>query len=172
MGNKVVKESGVAPVPIPPTDLSVAWLSRQQKCDDGYFDKSEPDEVTEYLTPAEKIAASKGVEPPPILHQPITHWKRGELLGSGAFGRVYLALNEDNGTLMATKQISLSGVAEYDELVASLEAEIAIMAQLSHPSIVQYLGSSRDRTDKDGDVFNIFMEFVPGKFFFWQWCFF
>lgn len=105
----------------------MAWLARQRECNDSYFESSDPSEVTEFLTPAEKLAASAGVEPPPIIRAPIVRWKRGELLGSGAFGRVYLALNEDDGTLMAAKQITLSGVADYDELVTSLEAEIAIM---------------------------------------------
>ena len=35
------------------------------------------------------------------------NWKRGELLGSGAFGNVYLGLNLDTGELMGAKQISL-----------------------------------------------------------------
>lgn len=105
----------------------MAWLARQGQCDDGYFDSSEPSEVTDFLTRAEKIAASAGVEPPPVIRAPIVRWKRGELLGSGAFGRVYLALNEDDGTLMAAKQITLTGAADYDELVSSLEAEVAIM---------------------------------------------
>ena len=33
-------------------------------------------------------------------------WTRGELLGAGAFGRVYLGLNNDTGQLMAVKQVS------------------------------------------------------------------
>jgi hypothetical protein len=31
-------------------------------------------------------------------------WTRGELIGAGAFGRVYLGLNNDTGQLMAVKQ--------------------------------------------------------------------
>ena len=32
------------------------------------------------------------------------NWSRGELIGAGAFGRVYLGLNNDNGELVAVKQ--------------------------------------------------------------------
>ena len=32
-------------------------------------------------------------------------WKKGELLGEGAYGKVYAALNEENGELMAVKEI-------------------------------------------------------------------
>lgn len=33
------------------------------------------------------------------------NWTRGELIGAGAFGRVYLGLNNDTGQLMAVKQV-------------------------------------------------------------------
>lgn len=33
------------------------------------------------------------------------NWSRGELIGAGAFGRVYLGLNNDNGELVAVKQV-------------------------------------------------------------------
>ena len=32
------------------------------------------------------------------------NWTRGELIGAGAFGRVYLGLNNQTGQLMAVKQ--------------------------------------------------------------------
>ena len=33
------------------------------------------------------------------------HWTRGELIGAGAFGRVYMGLNNETGQLMAVKQV-------------------------------------------------------------------
>lgn len=47
------------------------------------------------LRPAEKLPATGPV-----------NWERGELIGAGAFGRVYLGLNNDTGQLMAVKQVS------------------------------------------------------------------
>ena len=38
-------------------------------------------------------------------------WKRGEILGQGAFGIVYLGLNIDTGELMAVKQMSIEDVS-------------------------------------------------------------
>lgn len=37
-------------------------------------------------------------------HAPV-NWKRGDLIGAGAFGRVYLGMNNDNGELIAIKQV-------------------------------------------------------------------
>ena len=34
------------------------------------------------------------------------NWQIGEMVGAGAFGRVYLGLNNDTGQLMAVKQVS------------------------------------------------------------------
>jgi hypothetical protein len=165
MGNKISgKESSSTDAVVVPTlsskaDVGLAWISRQQ-CNDGYYDGSDPSEVTEFLTPAEQRAAASNGDIPVISRPAIVRWKRGELLGTGAFGRVYLALNEDDGTLMAAKQIMLSGFAG-DELVNALEQEVSLMARLSHPYIVQYLGCSRDKSEKE-DTLTIFMEFVPG----------
>lgn len=36
------------------------------------------------------------------------HWTRGELIGAGAFGRVYMGLNNETGQLMAVKQVRCS----------------------------------------------------------------
>ena len=33
------------------------------------------------------------------------NWQIGEMIGAGAFGRVYLGLNNDTGQLMAVKQV-------------------------------------------------------------------
>ena len=72
-------------------------------------------------------------------------WQRGELLGTGAFGRVFLGLNEDTGELLAVKEVLLSGTTmeRAAEQLKSLEAEVALMLELSHPNIVRYLGTER-----------------------------
>ena len=44
-------------------------------------------------------------------------WKRGELLGSGAYGNVYLGLNEETGELMACKQVGIVSRHEETESV-------------------------------------------------------
>lgn len=37
--------------------------------------------------------------------QPI-RWRKGELIGAGAFGRVYMGMNLDSGELIAVKQVN------------------------------------------------------------------
>ena len=39
---------------------------------------------------------------------PVMRWKKGAFLGKGAYGSVYVALNENTGELFAVKQVSLS----------------------------------------------------------------
>ncbi|RYE82735.1 MAG: hypothetical protein EOO65_05055, partial [Methanosarcinales archaeon] len=102
--------------------------------------------------------------------------KKGELLGSGAYGRVYLGFNEEDGTFMAAKQIPLAEYppGEADAIVAGMEREIGLMARLQHDNIVQYIGSQRESSSTaagkrnsmssggDDDVLTIFMEYIPG----------
>ena len=110
------------------------------------------------------------------------NWRRGELLGSGAFGNVYLGLNLDTGELMGAKQISLGPggpggigsprvqgaggmLGEYAHRVVSpdaahlnaLQMEIHLMKGLDHDNIVRYWG-----TEVASNTLTIFMEYVPG----------
>lgn len=90
------------------------------------------------------------------------HWTCGDLIGQGAFGSVYLGMDNDTGHLMAVKQVSLGHVgtassSKITEHVRSVEAEVGLLQQLDHPNIVRYLGT--ERTPK---ALNIFLEYVPG----------
>lgn len=38
---------------------------------------------------------------------PPIRWRKGELIGCGAFGRVYMGMNLDSGELLAVKQVDL-----------------------------------------------------------------
>jgi len=46
-----------------------------------------------------RIAFKPPPPPPPI------RWRKGELIGSGAFGHVYMGMNCDSGELIAIKQV-------------------------------------------------------------------
>ena len=37
---------------------------------------------------------------------PPIRWRKGELIGCGAFGRVYMGMNLDSGELLAVKQVN------------------------------------------------------------------
>ncbi|TSQ23928.1 Mitogen-activated protein kinase kinase kinase 3 [Bagarius yarrelli] len=87
----------------------------------------------------------------PLPHKsptaPVT-WRRGKLLGQGAFGRVYLCYDVDTGRELAAKQE-----------VSTLECEIQLLKNLHHERIVQYYGCLRDHNEK---TLTIFMEYMPG----------
>jgi mitogen-activated protein kinase kinase kinase len=92
------------------------------------------------------------------------NWMKGDLIGEGSFGSVYLALHAVTGELMAVKQVELPNVAKGTEsdkkknvMIAALKQEINLLQGLRHPHIVQYLGTSSDE-----DHLNIFLEYVPG----------
>ncbi|CAJ0866857.1 15824_t:CDS:10 [Entrophospora sp. SA101] len=86
----------------------------------------------------------------------------GSLIGMGSFGSVYLGLNAVTGELMAVKQVELpTGQSANEErkqaMLDALQREIALLKDLHHENIVQYLGSQHDKM-----TLNIFLEYVPG----------
>ncbi|KAI3469540.1 hypothetical protein Pfo_026203 [Paulownia fortunei] len=92
--------------------------------------------------------------PPPI------RWRKGELIGCGAFGRVHMGMNLDSGELLAVKEVAIaanSSSKKTQEYIRELEKEVNLLKNLSHPNIVRYLGTAREE-----DSLNILLEFVPG----------
>lgn len=92
------------------------------------------------------------------------NWMKGDLIGEGSFGSVFLALHAITGELMAVKQVELPNVAKGTEgdkkknlMINALKQEIDLLQGLHHRHIVQYLGTSSDE-----DHLNIFLEYVPG----------
>eukprot|EP00656_Telonema_subtile_P031632 TRINITY_DN345_c0_g1_i4.p1 TRINITY_DN345_c0_g1~~TRINITY_DN345_c0_g1_i4.p1 ORF type:complete len:604 (-),score=78.02 TRINITY_DN345_c0_g1_i4:61-1872(-) len=86
----------------------------------------------------------------------LINWKKGELLGVGAFGKVYLGLNLDSGELMAVKTMP-TALDDDDEQTTELVREISLMKVLFHENIVRYIG-----TQRDDHMLHIFLEYVPG----------
>ncbi|KAK9476672.1 hypothetical protein V1514DRAFT_311011 [Lipomyces japonicus] len=91
------------------------------------------------------------------------NWIKGELIGKGTFGRVYLAFNATTGEMIAVKQVDMPQTAgdkdsvQQREVVEALNAEIETMKDLEHLNIVQYLGY-----ETLPDVCSLFLEYVPG----------
>ncbi|OEL30841.1 Mitogen-activated protein kinase kinase kinase NPK1 [Dichanthelium oligosanthes] len=96
-----------------------------------------------------------GEENPPI------RWRKGDLIGSGAFGQVYLGMDLDSGELLAVKQVLIGSSNATREKaqahVMELEDEVRMLKNLSHPNIVRYIGTAREE-----NTLNILLEFVPG----------
>eukprot|EP00469_Lotharella_globosa_P012607 CAMPEP_0167789100 /NCGR_PEP_ID=MMETSP0111_2-20121227/10464_1 /TAXON_ID=91324 /ORGANISM="Lotharella globosa, Strain CCCM811" /LENGTH=615 /DNA_ID=CAMNT_0007681163 /DNA_START=29 /DNA_END=1877 /DNA_ORIENTATION=- len=91
-------------------------------------------------------------------------WTRGELIGHGAFGKVYLGMNIESGSLMAVKEIALRPTLKDDEirnenelLIRDVETEVSMLKDLSHPNIVRYIGTGRTTA-----ALLVYMEYVPG----------
>ncbi|XP_011023604.1 PREDICTED: mitogen-activated protein kinase kinase kinase ANP1-like isoform X3 [Populus euphratica] len=93
--------------------------------------------------------------PPPI------RYRKGELIGCGAFGHVYMGMNLDSGELLAIKQVLIAANGATRERaqahIRELEEEVKLLQNLSHPNIVRYLGTVREE-----ETLNILLEFVPG----------
>lgn len=95
--------------------------------------------------------------------QPTFRIVRGQLIGKGTYGRVYLGINADNGEVLAVKQVEInSRVAGQDrdrikEMVAAMDQEIDTMQHLEHPNIVQYLGCERGEYS-----ISIYLEYISG----------
>eukprot|EP00736_Rhodelphis_marinus_P011031 Rmarinus@m.12534 len=78
-------------------------------------------------------------------------WQQGEVLGVGAFGKVFLGLNDHTGALMAVKEVTVN--ADNAEHVTTLEEEISVLRQLDHKNIVRYLGTQRNVSESKFLIF-------------------
>jgi mitogen-activated protein kinase kinase kinase len=90
-------------------------------------------------------------------------WFKGQLIGKGTYGRVYLGMNATTGEFLAVKQVEVNAKAaagdkdKMREMVAALDIEIDTMQHLDHVNIVQYLGCERKETS-----ISIFLEYISG----------
>jgi hypothetical protein len=91
--------------------------------------------------------------------RPIARYQRGDLLGKGGFGRVYRAINLEDASVFAMKEIELGAASESQQTqMAALQREVALMQRLKHPNIVRYLGM-----EVSPSKIRIFMELVGGR---------
>ena len=85
-------------------------------------------------------------------------WQKGALIGQGGFGKVYHALNLDNGEIMAVKQVLFGPESKSrSKKEEALQREIELLRDLDHEHIVRYLGSESTETS-----FNVFLEYISG----------
>ncbi|XP_006454689.1 hypothetical protein AGABI2DRAFT_62685 [Agaricus bisporus var. bisporus H97] len=121
------------------------------------------EEVTTHQAKSNGINGVPGSEPSSNGETTTFKWVRGELLGKGTYGKVYLAMNATTGEMIAVKQVELPQTAsdKYDSrqhtVVRALKMESETLKHLDHPNIVQYLGF-----EETTDNLSIFLEYVPG----------
>ncbi|XP_042503720.1 mitogen-activated protein kinase kinase kinase YODA-like isoform X2 [Macadamia integrifolia] len=107
-------------------------------------------------TVSSSLSRSPGREENPT--SPGLCWKKGKLLGGGAFGHVFEGFNSESGEMCAMKEVTLfSDDAKSKESAKQLGQEIALLSRLWHPNIVQYYGS-----ETVDDKLYIYLEYVSG----------
>ncbi|KAG0579924.1 hypothetical protein KC19_4G135200 [Ceratodon purpureus] len=109
-----------------------------------------------------KTASEELFTAPKPVRTGTVRWTRGELLGEGAYGKVFAGLNQDTGELMAVKQLKLDTAAEGQErqfYLAALEREIAFYKTMRHKHIVGYIDMEQDL--ETGSLY-VFLEYVSG----------
>lgn len=89
-------------------------------------------------------------------------WIKGELIGRGSFGSVFLALNVTTGEMLAVKQVVVPRGHRFkgdknSEGIDALHKEVETMKDLDHLNIVQYLGF-----EQQGNTYSLFLEYVAG----------
>ncbi|KAG6837875.1 hypothetical protein H0H93_013028 [Arthromyces matolae] len=84
-------------------------------------------------------------------------WRQGKLIGSGAFGSVYTAVNLDSGSVMAVKEVKFQEFSGLPTLYAQIRDELKVMEMLHHPNVVEYYGIEVHR-----DKVYIFEEYCQG----------
>lgn len=82
-------------------------------------------------------------------------WIKGELIGRGSFGDVYLGFNVTTGEMLAVKQVTY--MRNNKEAIEALNKEIETMKDLNHVNIVQYLGCEQQK-----NIYSLFLEYVAG----------
>jgi serine/threonine protein kinase len=86
-------------------------------------------------------------------------WKKGDMIGAGSYGRVFMGLNMDTGGLIAIKELVFS--RDNEKEVNAMQQEINLMKSLDHPNIVKYLGTEMG-DEQNSNLLYIFTEWVPG----------
>ncbi|WFD33744.1 mitogen-activated protein kinase kinase kinase [Malassezia cuniculi] len=113
----------------------------------------------------EMTAASSAPQLPSDTNggKPVFKWVKGDLIGKGTYGRVYLALNATTGEMIAVKQVELPRTASDREsarqrsMIGALKSEIETLKDLDHVNIVSCLGF-----EETPEYMSIFLEYVPG----------
>ena len=110
-----------------------------------------------------RVSLIEAVPPDMPVGQNSFQIARGQLIGKGSYGRVYLGMNLTTGEMLAVKQVEVNQKAagqdkeRMKDMVSAMDVEIDTMQHLEHSNIVQYLGCER----KEFSI-SIFLEYIPG----------
>jgi hypothetical protein len=73
----------------------------------------------------------------------IKNWTQGQLIGQGAFGKVFHGVNLDTGEIMAVKQVLIGPANDTQKKRRedALRREMELLEEMDHVHIVRYLGA-------------------------------
>jgi serine/threonine protein kinase len=83
----------------------------------------------------------------------ISSWQAIKVIGKGGSSVVYKARVNENGQIVAVKQIDTDGLSK--DQISSLKGEIETIKELHHPNIISYYG-----TQQALNKINIFLEYA------------
>jgi mitogen-activated protein kinase kinase kinase len=87
-------------------------------------------------------------------------WKLGDMIGEGAFAKVFECINVETGELMAAKQFKSSQDPEkLEKEFTNMRKEIKLLRDLSHPNIVRYYQT--DLFKESGEIY-LLIEYIQG----------
>src|SRR5574343_289839 len=94
------------------------------------------------------------------VEQVTVHFRLGNLIGEGAYGKVFECLNVETGEILAVKHVELSGDSKkIVNEISNLKKEISLLRNLKHKDIVKYVTT---QVSDDMKSVDIIMEYVPG----------
>lgn len=79
---------------------------RKVAVDDDSLPPMEVDESPVMLQSRVMMKEEVLVKKDEVAKLPVIRWRKGEMIGCGAFGRVYMGMNLDSGELIAVKEVS------------------------------------------------------------------
>eukprot|EP00928_Gymnodinium_smaydae_P026193 TRINITY_DN20639_c0_g2_i1.p1 TRINITY_DN20639_c0_g2~~TRINITY_DN20639_c0_g2_i1.p1 ORF type:complete len:466 (+),score=107.07 TRINITY_DN20639_c0_g2_i1:35-1432(+) len=123
-------------------------------------DEDEPLSPLELLEVPPPTPAASVASPSTAAALQARWWRRGDMIGSGTYGKVYMAQDKATGRIFACKESRVKQAGCDDrrrELCAELQRELEICSDLRHPHIVSCLGH-----EWAGGRLIVFLEFVPG----------
>jgi mitogen-activated protein kinase kinase kinase ANP1 len=87
------------------------------------------------------------------------NWSKGDRIGTGAFGTVYFAIDNETTSFLAVKCIPLLPTQQHSpRIMALVQEEVKILKSLSHPNIIKYYQLDFDLERKE---MNIVTEYAP-----------
>lgn len=88
-------------------------------------------------------------------------YERGERLGEGAFGRTFLARDQQTGADVVIKELGIHGLPDWKP-IEHFEREVRVLRSLEHPGVPRLLDARQE--EHEGALrLLIVTEYVAGK---------